>query len=1040
MKTKLGTFLVAALLWVGAPLHLHAQLVADGGTLNLTTATNLLPGDLTVGTNGGNTTLNIIAPGTVTNANSYIGRNASSDNNTVTVQNSGAAWKSSNLGVGYDGSGNQLVISNGATVANTFAYLGFIGSSNVAVVTGAGSLWTSGTLTLGSSGNQLTVSNGATVASTNGSIGYGTSSSKNLALVTGTGSLWTNKSLYVGDGGFDNQLVVSNGATVASTDGLLGWYFTSDNNVAVVTGAGSLWTNGDTLQIGHDGGGNQLLVSDGATVSAGGLVTLGNSVGATGNSVLAVGGSLASAGLTLGNALSRNNSVTLQSGSTWDLRGGIFTWGNAGISDTLSIDGTSALTNVGALTLDENDTAFFLTNSPAGYSLNGFTTNQLHFTGQGPLVVGNSGTNVQLTIRDYTQANTFGFIGSNLNARGNSVLVTGADSLWTNSSVLYVGNSGGGSQLVVSNGATVSAANMFVGYLSSSLSNRVTVEGGNVIVTNGAGTAVFEILRGTNVLNAGLIEADQLLLTNSAGALAFNGGTLITRGGKVNNGQNFVVGASGTTAATLDVRSGTPLVVSNIFILGFNNTAAAGSRLIITNGGTLSFAGAGLISAYLGYDAASSNNVAQVTGAGSRWTNSNFLYLGYSGSGNQLVVSNGATVANRYGNLGDGFSSSNNVALISGPGSLWTNSSELFVGNSGSGNRLIVSDGATVASFGGFLGFNPPSENNMAMVTGTNSLWNTRDSLAVGVFGRGNQLIVSNGATVASALGYLGYSRASSSNNVAVVTGAGSLWTNNIELNVGYNGGGNQLIVSDGATVWASIVYVGFNTGSSNNVVRLANGTLTAPGGLTVKLNNTLAGSGIINGPVTIANGATLSPGAPLGKLVLNSSPVLQGNVVMEISKSGGTRTNDHIQVNSVLTYSGSLTVSNLGPDMLAAGDSFQLFSATGYSGAFAITNLPALPAGLKWSTPLTNGILAVVTEKRMSISGATRSGTNLVFNITDGAPGGDWDLLTATNVMLPVPSWTTSQSGIFDGLGNVTLTNSINFNEPQRYFRISVP
>lgn len=115
--------------------------MADGGTLNLTTATNLLPGDLTVGTNGGNTTLNIIAPGAVTNASGYIGRNASSDNNTVTVQNSGAAWNSRNLAVGYDGSGNQLVISNGATVANTLAaYLGFIGSSNVAVVTGAGSL------------------------------------------------------------------------------------------------------------------------------------------------------------------------------------------------------------------------------------------------------------------------------------------------------------------------------------------------------------------------------------------------------------------------------------------------------------------------------------------------------------------------------------------------------------------------------------------------------------------------------------------------------------------------------------------------------------------------------------------------------------------------------------------------------------------------------------------------------------------------------------------------------------------------------------
>ncbi len=75
-----------------------------------------------------------------------------------------------------------------------------------------------------------------------------------------------------------------------------------------------------------------------------------------------------------------------------------------------------------------------------------------------------------------------------------------------------------------------------------------------------------------------------------------------------------------------------------------------------------------------------------------------------------------------------------------------------------------------------------------------------------------------------------------------------------------------------------------------------------------------------------------------------------------------------------------------------------------------------------------------------MSISGVTRSGTNLIFNITDGVPGGNWDLLTATNVMLPVASWATVQSGVFNGLGQATPTHFINVFEPNRYYRIKVP
>src|SRR3974377_1223633 len=83
-------FLAALLLVPLAPAALHAQLVPDGGTTNITAAINL-PGNLTVGTNGGNTTVNIIGPGgAVSNFLCTIGLNGSSSSNKVSVQNSGA--------------------------------------------------------------------------------------------------------------------------------------------------------------------------------------------------------------------------------------------------------------------------------------------------------------------------------------------------------------------------------------------------------------------------------------------------------------------------------------------------------------------------------------------------------------------------------------------------------------------------------------------------------------------------------------------------------------------------------------------------------------------------------------------------------------------------------------------------------------------------------------------------------------------------------------------------------------------------------------
>src|SRR5439155_4497842 len=120
----------------------------------------------------------------------------------------------------------------------------------------------------------------------------------------------------------------------------------------------------------------------------------------------------------------------------------------------------------------------------------------------------------------------------------NLAVVTGSGSLWSNSFDLRVGEVGAANRLIVSNNAVVAAGTaVYIGFDPASTRNRLTVDGGTLRTTNAAATAVLDIRRGTNVLNAGLIEVDKLLLTNTLGFFEFNGGALSVKSSTVNNGQ-----------------------------------------------------------------------------------------------------------------------------------------------------------------------------------------------------------------------------------------------------------------------------------------------------------------------------------------------------------------------------------------------------------------------------------------------------------------------------------------------------------------------
>jgi hypothetical protein len=74
-----------------------------------------------------------------------------------------------------------------------------------------------------------------------------------------------------------------------------------------------------------------------------------------------------------------------------------------------------------------------------------------------------------------------------------------------------------------------------------------------------------------------------------------------------------------------------------------------------------------------------------------------------------------------------------------------------------------------------------------------------------------------------------------------------------------------------------------------------------------------------------------------------------------------------------------------------------------------------------------------------IAIGGPTRAGTNLIFNVAGGTPGGGWTLLTATNFNLPI-QWRTNRTGTFDASGGARLTNATLSVEPRRFFTIRAP
>ena len=194
-------------------------------------------------------------------------------------------------------------------------------------------------------------------------------------------------------------------------------------------------------------------------------------------------------------------------------------------------------------------------------------------------------------------------------------------------------------------------------------------------------------------------------------------------------------------------------------------------------------------------------------------------------------------------------------------------------------------------------------------------------------------------------------------------------------------------------------------------------------GGFTLGAAQTLSGNGNVTGSVT--NNGTIAAGASIGTLTLGSAPVLNGTIIAELNQTNAQTADLLALTNGNWTYTGTLTLTNIGP-ALSSG-TFTLFNASAgtYGGAFATLNLP--PGGLNhWKT---NNL---VVDGTITFTNATPVAQDITAGVVQGGTvtlpviGGKNSATDADSDTLSVTAVSTPGSGSASfGASNVTYVAS---------------
>jgi T5SS/PEP-CTERM-associated repeat protein/autotransporter-associated beta strand protein len=887
---------------------------------------------------GGGSTGELLIQGSLAATQALLGNDQASQLavGTVTVTGSSASW--TNTGDLYVGnySAGVLNVQNGAHVSANLVNMGAeSGSSGTVTLTGSGSALTSAAnLFVGYGGSgTLNVGSATTVTSVGGVLGNNTGGSGTATIDGGSWNTGAGTLLVGGDG--QGTLTVQNGGTVTSTGGTIGWGGTA-TSTATVTGAGSKWTSSDSLYVGNNATGI-LNIQNGGAVSSATAFFVGSNSGSNGTVNLTGAGSSLNVADNLYAGYQGTGVLNVGAGTTVTTGGLYIGYGVGGV-------GTVAVTGSGAtLTATSGGTVGSETNSHGSLEVTGggvlsTVSGTLYVQGGSTMTV--SGTNSKVDIGTAHSGVPATWVDSDgwLYIHQGSATVSSGATLEADG-VYVSGAPGGAGSLTVTGPGTVLDGKLCI-YVGGDGNDSGTTGDGLLTISNGA-TATATIVAAGN--DTGLTGT--ILLTGA--------GSSLTTVPNVNYVGNVYAGYTSTGIIT--VENGASLTAAGELRVGWADGSTG--TVDVTSGASVTSANGAI-----GYESNATGTVT-VTGAGSTWTNNDEIVVGWSGTGT-MTVEAGATVTNAHEGTVGYQAGSHGTVTVTGPGSTWTNGSELVVGWSGTG-EMTIADGGRVTNTNGFLGARDGGSGT-ATVTGPGSTWESSSQLILGLGASTGTLTVENGGTVINSDGRIGLS--ANSTGTVTVTGANSTLTDNgAILRVGYDGTGT-LTIADGGLVTVGTATGGVYDGTLNIATNAGSrGTLNigAAEGSSAAAAGTLRAASIVFG-----NGT--------GEIVFNhTSSGLQFDSA--ISGNGAVKVLAGTTVlNGANTYSGATTITE-GTLQAGAANTFSGNSAVavGATGTLDLNNYDQTIGGLSGAgtVSLGSGVLTVNSAANSAFSG-TITGT----------------------------------------------------------------
>ncbi len=502
-------------------------------------------------------------------------------------------------------------------------------------------------------------------------------------------------------------------------------------------------------------------------------------------------------------------------------------------------------------TVELLNNAFLDLNQPLGANANTLT-----FTGVGSVELNSPSTRTGLTFVSVPllRLNNATALGT----PGRAALSSGAVLEINNGSGIFTGNVFPLDGATIRGGAGTHTWNGF-----ANVSDSITLNGGPtatdtlILGSNGASVWNNPVFSTATTVNIGTVQLDSA--NNYSGDWTINATLQINHPGALGTATTpIIVGSTGR------LKLNTPTLVRDITL----NNPGGGITLLqdVTVTGRITIAPNAAFVPIVGPD-----HEFTLTGPNSSLTSTGIAFFGGGSGVRSMRVTAGADVTGGSTRI-NGTATGPGRLTVSGAGSTWVNTGEIWIGNNAEG-VLTVEAGGAVACPGIYIGVTEPGA---ATVTGEGSSLTSGTVLKIGLATQSTMAVLA-GADVTALDTYVG--EGINASGTLTIGGAGSTWTNQRLLIVGKSepSGGTpaagainlsssgalsclELHLGDGATASSTLTVQGglthFECGSS--------GVLMSQNGASSTLN-LLGGIVDINGDITDA-------GAGVSTLILDAA------------------------------------------------------------------------------------------------------------------------------------------------------------------------